>query len=122
MEHDIVRAMKTLLVKIGVEDVEWPAQSLHLNPTLSAMILNADCMPRHLAQRRSPTSLILLLPNSFIHFQKSGGYYNIKVILNLEWDSQQAYMGVTVRCPRTFAKIVYYLYCHVYVMLTHKQC
>lgn len=35
-----------------------------------------------------------------------GGYYNIKKGLNLEWDAQEAHIGVMVKCQQTFGHIV----------------
>lgn len=40
--------------------------------------------------------------------QKNGAYYGIRVGINLEWDVQQAHMGVTTRSPYPSHHIVYF--------------
>lgn len=37
----------------------------------------------------------------------SGGYYNSKRGVNLNWVVQQTHMDVIVRCPQTFGHIVH---------------
>lgn len=40
-------------------------------------------------------------------FQRSGAHYNIKDEMKLEYDVQQAHMGVMVSCAQIFVNIMY---------------
>ncbi|KAF4070910.1 hypothetical protein AMELA_G00278840 [Ameiurus melas] len=63
-----------------------------------------------------PDLTVVELTNPYSHAPKFSGRpsqksrgYDCKRGLTLEWDGQQAHMGVMVRCPQTIGHVVYVL-------------
>ena len=56
-----VRSIQKWFVEIGVEELDWPAQSTDLNPI--EHFWYAECEPGLIAKHQCPTSLMLLWLN-----------------------------------------------------------